>query len=239
MDGLINFSHEYLPDKRGGKMDAPLVLTTRIDPSEVDKEAHNIDVCSSYPLEFYETSLNYTNPKELEEIMDLVSSRLGTPVQFDGFMFTHDTSDIAAGPVKSAYKTLGSMVEKMDAQLSLAEKIRAVDVADVAERVLISHFLPDLFGNLRAFSRQGTRCVKCGGKFRRAPLTGTCPHCGGRVILTVHEGAVKKYLEVSLKVAKKYNVSSYTQQRIELIGYDIESLFKNDKSKQMGLADYM
>jgi len=239
MDGLINFSHEYLPDKRGGKMDAPLVLTTRIDPSEVDKEAHNIDVCSSYPLEFYETTLNYTNPKELEETMDLVSSRLGTPAQFDGFMFTHDTSDIAAGPVKSAYKTLGSMVEKMDAQLSLAEKIRAVDVADVAERVLISHFLPDLFGNLRAFSRQGTRCVKCGGKFRRAPLTGTCPHCGGRVILTVHEGAVKKYLEVSLKVAKKYNVSSYTQQRIELIGYDIESLFKNDKSKQMGLADYM
>jgi DNA polymerase II large subunit len=239
MDGLINFSHEYLPDKRGGKMDAPLVLTTRIDPSEVDKEAHNIDVCSSYPLEFYENTLNYTNPKELEDTIDLVSSRLGTQAQYDGFMFTHDTSDIAGGPVKSAYKTLGSMVEKMDAQLSLAEKIRAVDVADVAERVLISHFLPDLFGNLRAFSRQGTRCVKCGGKFRRAPLTGTCPHCGGRVILTVHEGAVKKYLEVSLKVAKKYNVSSYTQQRIELIGYDIESLFKNDKSKQMGLADYM
>ena len=33
-------------------MDAPLVLTTRIDPKEVDKEAHNIDVTAKYPLEF-------------------------------------------------------------------------------------------------------------------------------------------------------------------------------------------
>ncbi|MGB3907358.1 MAG: DNA polymerase II large subunit [Methanomethylovorans sp.] len=239
MDGLINFSREYLPDRRGGKMDAPLVLTTRLDPSEVDKEAHNIDVCAYYPLEFYEATLKYTNPKELESKMDLVSGRLGTPLQYDNFMFTHDTSDIARGPPVSAYKTLGSMVEKMDAQLALADKIRAVDASDVAERVLVSHFLPDLFGNLRAFSRQSTRCIKCDEKFRRPPLTGVCPKCGGRVILTVHEGSVKKYLEVSRKVAADYNVSSYTRQRIELIGLDIRSLFDNDKSKQTGLSEFM
>jgi DNA polymerase II large subunit len=239
MDGLLNFSREFLPDKRGGQMDAPLVLTTRIDPSEVDKEAHNIDVAASYPLEFYEATLTYTNPKEFEKKMDLISGRLGTPAQYEGFMFTHPTSDIAAGPLKSAYKTLGSMVDKMDAQLSLGSRIRAVDVGDVAERVLVSHFLPDMYGNLRAFSKQGTRCVKCGAKFRRPPLTGTCPFCGGRVILTVHEGAVRKYLGVSLRVAEKYNVSAYTRQRIELIGKDIDSLFSNDKSRQMGLADFM
>lgn len=239
MDGLINFSREYLPDKRGGKMDAPLVLTTRLDPSEVDKEAHNIDVCAYYPLEFYEASLNYTNPKDLETKMDLISSRLNTILQYDNFMFTHDTSDIAKGPNLSAYKTLGSMIEKMDAQLALADKIRAVDGSDVAERVLVSHFLPDLFGNLRAFSRQSTRCIKCEEKFRRPPLTGICPKCGGKVILTVHEGAVKKYLEVSKKVAMKYNVSAYTRQRIELIGLDIQSLFESDKSKQTGLSQFM
>jgi DNA polymerase II large subunit len=239
MDGLINFSREYLPDRRGGKMDAPLVLTTLLDPSEVDKEAHNIDVCAHYPPEFYEATLEYTNPKELESKMDLVSSRLGTPLQYDHFMFTHDTSDIAGGPPVSAYKTLGSMVEKMDAQLALADKIRAVDASDVAERVLVSHFLPDLFGNLRAFSRQSTRCIKCEGKFRRPPLTGVCPKCGGRVILTVHEGSVKKYLEVSKKVAIDYNVSAYTKQRIELVGLDIKSLFNNDKSKQTGLSEFM
>ncbi|WP_406661158.1 DNA polymerase II large subunit [Methanolobus sp. ZRKC3] len=239
MDGLINFSRNYLPDKRGGQMDAPLVLTTRIDPSEVDKEAHNIDVCDHYPLEFYEATLEYTNPKEFEKKIDLVSGRLGTPEQYDHFMFTHDTTDVAAGPLNSAYKTLGSMVEKMDAQLALADKIRAVDASDVAERVLMSHFLPDMFGNLRAFSRQSTRCLKCSAKFRRPPLTGVCPKCGGTVILTVHEGSVKKYLEVSKKVAKDYNVSSYTKQRIELIGLDMKSLFENDKSKQMGLSEFM
>ena len=239
MDGLINFSRDYLPEKRGGKMDAPLVLTTRLDPSEVDKEAHNIDVCDHYPLEFYEATQNYTNPKELESAFDLISSRLGTPDQYEHFMYTHDTTDIAAGPLNSAYKTLGSMVEKMDAQLALADKIRAVDASNVAERVLISHFLPDMFGNLRAFSRQSTRCLKCAAKFRRPPLTGICPKCGGRVILTVHEGAVKKYLKVSKKVAYEYNVSSYTKQRIELLGLDMQSLFENDKSKQTGLLEFM
>ncbi len=239
MDGILNFSRSYLPEKRGGKMDAPLVLTTRIDPKEVDKEAHNIDVPACYPLEFYRATEEIKNPTELENLMDLVSGRLGTPEQYEHFMFTHDTTDIAAGPLKSSYKTLGSMIEKMEAQLSLADRIRAVDAPDVAERVLKSHFLPDLIGNLRSFSRQKTRCIKCGEKFRRPPLSGSCPKCGGNVILTVHEGSVKKYLEVSKEVAEKYGVSAYTRQRIELLDYDIHSLFENHKIKQMGLSDFM
>ena len=239
MDGILNFSRSYLPEKRGGKMDAPLVLTTRIDPKEVDKEAHNIDVPSRYPLEFYRATQEIKNPTELESIMDLVSSRLGTPEQYEHFMFTHDTSDIAAGPLNSSYKTLGSMIEKMEAQLSLAGRIRAVDAPDVAERVLKSHFLPDLIGNLRSFSRQRMRCIKCGEKFRRPPLTGACPKCGGNVILTVHEGAVRKYLEISKEIGERYGVSSYTRQRIELLDYDISSLFENHKVKQLGLSDFM
>jgi len=240
MDGLLNFSYEFLPNKRGGKMDAPLVLTTRLDPNEVDKEAHNIDVCSRYPLEFYRAAQKFTNPKDIEDKMDIISNRLGTCDQYEKFMFTHDTSDIACGPVKSAYKTLGTMIEKIDAQLNLADILRSVDASDVAERVLISHFLPDMYGNLRAFSRQGTRCLKCGAKFRRPPLTGKCNKCNnGKVILTVHEGAVKKYLDISMKVSEKYNVSSYTKQRIDLIALDIKSLFENDQSKQMGLSDFM
>ncbi|RLF26149.1 MAG: DNA polymerase II large subunit, partial [Thermoplasmata archaeon] len=65
MDALLNFSHAYIPDKRGGKMDLPLILTTRIDPSEVDKEAHNLDTLSMYPLEFYEATLRHANPREI------------------------------------------------------------------------------------------------------------------------------------------------------------------------------
>ncbi|HWR25820.1 MAG TPA: DNA polymerase II large subunit [Methanosarcina sp.] len=239
MDGILNFSRAYLPDKRGGKMDAPLVLTTRIDPKEVDKEAHNIDVGAGYPLAFYRATQEIKSPSELESVMDLISSRLGTAEQYEHFMFTHDTTDIAAGPLNSSYKTLGSMIEKMEAQFSLANKIRAVDAPDVAERVLKSHFLPDLLGNLRSFSRQRMRCMKCGEKFRRPPLAGSCPKCGGNVVLTVHEGAVRKYLEVSKEIGERYEVSSYTRQRIELLDNDISSLFENHKIKQLGLSDFM
>jgi DNA polymerase II large subunit len=220
-------------------MDAPLVLTTRIDPNEVDKEAHNIDLLFKYPLEFYEATLNFTSPKDVLWIMDTVSSRLGTPEQYAGFGFTHDTEDIAAGPKNSAYKTLGSMIDKMDAQLSLARKIRAVDPQDVAERIINSHFLPDLVGNLRSFSKQKVRCTKCNAKYRRPPLRGKCPRCGGNIVLTVHEGSVRKYLETSLRIANEYRVRDYTKQRLELLELEMNSLFENDKVKQKGLADFM
>lgn len=238
MDGLLNFSRSYLPARRGGWMDAPLVLTTRIDPKEIDKEAHNIDIMERYPLEFYESASRFANPKEIEDLMDTVSKHLGTPSQYES-AFTHSTSDIAAGPLNSAYKTLGSMIEKMNAQLALARRIKAVDEDDVAERVINSHFLPDMIGNLRAFSKQKVRCVKCGARFRRPLLSDTCPKCRGRVILTVKEGSVKKYLDTSLRVAEEYDVSEYTRQRIELISLEIKSLFESDKSRQMGLFDFM
>ncbi|MGB5100832.1 MAG: DNA polymerase II large subunit [Methanothrix sp.] len=239
MDSLLNFSMSYLPAKRGGKMDACLVMTTILNPSEVDKEAHNLDLTRVYPLEFYEATLLGASPKDLEKKFDLVSKRLGTDAQYEGFNFSHSTTDIAAGPKNSAYKTLVTMVDKMDAQLELGRMIRAVDEQDVAERVINSHFLPDLIGNLHAFSKQKVRCVKCGAKFRRPPLKETCPKCGGRIILTVHEGSVRKYLEVSIKVAEEYGVSSYTKQRLQLLKIEINSLFKNDKAKQTGLADFM
>ncbi|OPY51999.1 MAG: DNA polymerase II large subunit [Methanosaeta sp. PtaU1.Bin060] len=239
MDALLNFSMSYLPEKRGGKMDACLVMTTQLNPLEVDKEAHNLDLTAVYPLEFYEATLKSASPKDVEARFDLVSKRLGSEAQYEGFRFSHETSDIAAGPQNSAYKTLETMIDKMDAQLELARLIRAVDERDVAERVINSHFLPDLIGNLHAFSKQKVRCVKCGTKFRRPPLKETCPKCGGRLILTVHEGSVRKYLEVSMKVAEEYGVSSYTKQRLELLKIEINSIFKNDKAKQMGLADFM
>ncbi|KCZ73624.1 DNA polymerase type II, large subunit [Candidatus Methanoperedens nitroreducens] len=239
MDGLLNFSRSYLPDKRGGQMDAPLVLTSRIDPNEVDKEAHNIDVLFQYPLEFYEATLEYKNPKDLARLIDTVSGRLGTPGQYEGFGFTHDTTNIAAGPKNSAYKTLGSMIEKMDAQLALARKIKAVDAQDVAERIINSHFLPDLIGNLRQFSKQKVRCTKCNAKYRRPPLRGNCSKCGGNIVLTVHEGSVRKYLETSIRIADEYNVRKYTKQRLELLELEMRSLFESDKVKQKGLADFM
>ncbi len=239
LDGLINFSRAFLPETRGGTMDAPLVLTTRIDPAEIDKESHNLDVGSGYPLEFYLAALRYAHPREVENLVDRVGRRLGTPAQLQGFSFSHDTSDISAGPIESMYTQQKTMIDKLRRELELAGKIRAVDEHDVAERVLTTHFIRDLMGNLSAFSRQKCRCTKCNASYRRVPLSGRCTRCGGNIIPTVHEGSVKKYLEVSREICAGYRVSDYTRQRIEVLDRAIESTFGEEKSEQKGLADFM
>ena len=131
------------------------------------------------------------------------------------------------------------MVEKLEAELKLAEMIRAVDADDVAERVLTTHFIRDIMGNLSAFSKQKFRCTKCNHSHRRMPLAGKCSRCGGNIIPTVHEGSVKKYLEMSRQMCEKYQVSDYTRQRVMVIDRAIESTFGQEKSQQMGLADFM
>jgi DNA polymerase II large subunit len=238
MDALLNFSHSYIPDKRGGRMDLPLILTTRIDPAEVDKEAHNIDTLARYPLKFYEATLKHEHSKNLESIMGLVSSRIGTELQYEHFGFTHDTNDISAGPKESLYKTLKTMMDKMNVQLSLAAKIRAVDEADVAYKVIERHFLPDILGNLRAFSKQSVRCPLCNTTYRRIPLQGVCTRCSGKLTLTVHEMSVKKYLDISMEIAEKYNLPTYARQRIKLVEKSIDSLFRSDKVKMTKLSDF-
>jgi DNA polymerase II large subunit len=239
LDGLLNFSKTFLPDRRGGRMDAPLVMSSRIDPAEIDDEAHNVDIESAYPRAFYEATREMADPEEVADLVRLGEDTVGTDGQYRGFRHTHDTGDIALGPDLSAYKTLGSMMEKMDAQLELSRKLRSVDETDVAERVIEYHFLPDLIGNLRAFSRQETRCLDCGEKYRRMPLSGDCRECGGRVNLTVHEGSVNKYMDTALQVAEDYDCRPYTRQRLEKLQRSLESVFENDKNKQSGIADFM
>ncbi|MEF8800882.1 MAG: LAGLIDADG family homing endonuclease [Halolamina sp.] len=239
LDGLLNFSKEFLPDQRGGRMDAPLVMSSRIDPSEIDDEAHNMDIVRQYPAEFYEATLSMEDPEAVEDLVQLGEDTLGTDEEYHGFDHTHDTTDIALGPDLSAYKTLGDMETKMDAQLELSRKLRGVDETDVAERVIENHFLPDLIGNLRAFSRQETRCLDCGEKYRRMPLTGDCRECGGRMTLTVHEGSVNKYMDIAIEVAEEFGCRDYTKQRLEVLERSLESVFVNDKNKQSGIADFM
>ncbi|GGJ14007.1 hypothetical protein GCM10008995_24860 [Halobellus salinus] len=239
MDGLLNFSKQYLPDQRGGRMDAPLVMSSRIDPSEIDDEAHNMDVVRQYPREFYESTQEMADPDGVEEVIRLAEESVGTDDEYRGFDHTHDTSDIALGPDLSAYKTLDSMKDKMDAQLELSRKLRAVEETDVAERIIEYHFLPDLIGNLRAFSRQETRCLDCGAKYRRMPLTGDCRECGGRVNLTVHQGSVNKYMDTAIRVADEFGCREYTKQRLEVLERSLESVFENDKNKPTTFADYM
>ncbi len=239
LDGLLNFSMQYLPDQRGGRMDAPLVMSSRIDPAEIDDEAHNIDIMTDYPREFYEATRRLAETGEVEDIMTIAEERLGTDGEYTGFRHTHETANIAAGPDLSAYKTLGDMQEKMDAQLALSRKLRAVEESDVAERIIEYHFLPDLLGNLKAFSSQEFRCRGCGTSYRRAPLSGDCPTCGGEVSLTVYEGAVNKYMDTAITVAEEFGCREYTKQRLQILENRIERVFKDDTNKQSGIADFM
>lgn len=237
LDGLLNFSTSFLPEKRGGRMDAPLILVTRIDPNEIDKEAHNIDVMSSYPAEFYAATLTNASPKSIEKMLDTVGSRIGSVLQYEKFGFTLDTDDIAAGPTVSAYKTLGTMAEKTRLQLDLAKSICAVDEKDVAERLITNHFLPDMAGNLKKFSSQKLRCTKCSSKYRRMPLAGKCT-CGHNLTMTVHEASVRKYLEISKEIAEEFKVSGYVYERIQMMEGAMSSMFENDKVKNCTLLDF-
>jgi len=237
MDALLNFSKMYLPDKRGSKtMDAPLVLTYLLNPAEVDDMVHGMDVVSSYPLEFYEAALSFKMPSEVK--IEQLKSRLGTEGQYEGIGFTHPLSSINLGVRCSAYKTLPSMQEKLEGQMKLANLIRAVDSEDVATLVIEKHFIKDIKGNLRKFSQQQFRCVVCNEKYRRPPLAGRCSKCGGKIIFTISEGSIIKYLEPSLKLAEDYGVSVYLKQTLELTKMRVESVLGKEKEKQEGLSSF-
>jgi DNA polymerase II large subunit len=238
LDTLLNFSRRYLPAQIGGIMDAPLLLIPFVNTKEVQRQAHDFDVDGAYPIEFYEKTLERAEAKQVSSIMDLVSHRLGTEAQFEGFNFTTPVSNINIGNSESSYKQFKSMIEKLHMQLELGEKIDAVDVRRVALKVLTTHFIRDIAGNLRAFSTQSFRCKSCNKRFRRLPLRGKCHFCGGPLTLTVYRGGIEKYLEAAQQLIDKYDLPKYYTQRIALIKDEIISLFDNKKPKQVSLTDF-
>lgn len=237
MDGLLNFSEHYLAGSRGGRMDAPLVFTIALNPQEIDDEAYEMETVTRYPIELYEKS------QELATASDIAIPRvfdvLGKIPQYNHINFTHDTTLFDAGPKQSTYTRLVSMDEKMEAQAKVQEKIKCVNQKDALERVMQSHFLPDIIGNARAFSRQTFRCTKCNEKYRRIPLVGKCTKCSGNVILTIAQGSVKKYLEIAKRMVDQYQLAPYLKQRLELVEEEISSIFEKDKQEQKSLFSFV
>ena len=237
MDGLLNFSKAFLPSTRGGQMDAPLVMMTKINPAEVDDQVHALEVVKEFPLSFYEATLRFAHPSETK--IEIIEHRLGKENDSYNLWFTHHTPDINNGVLTSQYIYLKSMKDKINSQLGLAKKIAAVDARDAAERLIMSHFLPDLYGNLRSFSTQQVRCVDCNTKYRRVPLSGKCTKCGGKLLLTVNRGGIEKYLKVTKEIIEEYNLPNYLRQRILLLERDIKSIFEDETSKQFNLSEFM
>ncbi len=237
MDLLLNFSKSFLPAHRGGTQDAPLVLNTRIRAGDVDDQILDFEL-GEYPLELYEFSEQGKHSSDIKNL-DTVKKRLKDGKDpFTSMLFTHNTYDINGGVTNTAYKLIPTMDEKVDKQMELCKKIRAVDVSDVARLTIERHFVRDTRGNLRKFSMQGFRCVSCNDKYRRVPLAGKCLKCGGKLLFTISEGSILKYMQKSLDLAREYDVGKYILESLELTEMYIHSIFGKEKEKQEALGKW-
>ena len=250
MDGLINFSKKFLATTRGGQMDAPLILTTKINPSEIDKEALNVDIGWEYPLTFYEATQGFISAKEAKNYgIITVNDVLGSSKEMQGFGFTHGTTDCSESPKDNPYNTLESMRQKTIAQFALGETLHSVNNTDQASRLIDRHLIRDMRGNLRAFGQQKVRCVKCGTSYRRPPLSGKCTtivderidtfsgkpikvYCPGKIILTVSKGSVKKYDSLMWELVDRYDCTPYIKELHKLISAWVGKSFDEHGKEQ-------
>jgi DNA polymerase II large subunit len=239
MDAFLNFSFDFLPDKIGGLMDAPLLIQPVVLPHEVQRQAHNVDIASAYPLEFYEATWKQTKASDVAGMIEAIKNRIGDERQFFGYGFTHLTDALTTKEQRSAYSTLNTMEEKLKMQFDIAKLINAVDADEVAAMVLTTHILPDIMGNMRSYSSQTFRCTSCGAKFRRMPLAGKCIECGSELIQTVTRGAVEKYLRIAMGMCSEYKVNDYLRSRIESIAMELKLIFKEEKKIQSSLMEFM
>jgi DNA polymerase II large subunit len=239
MDALLNFSYDFLPDKIGGLMDAPLLIQPVVLPHEVQRQAHNIDVANMYPLVFYEATWKQVKAADIADMIETIKNRIGDARQFFGYGFTHLTNELVTKAQRSAYSTLNTMEEKLKMQFDTAKLINAVNADEVAAMVLTTHILPDIIGNMRSYSSQTFRCTACGAKFRRMPLMGKCIDCGSALIQTVTRGAVEKYLGIATNMCKQYKINDYLRSRIESVEMELKLIFKEERRAQSSLMEFM
>ena len=236
MDSLLNFSRQYLSDRIGGLMDAPLLIQPLVLPHESQPQAHNLEVTKILPLEFFESTYQESKASDVNSV-EIIKSRIGTKRQFYDFHFTHSTSSLTTSKPRSAYSTLGSMLDKFDMQVRNAELIDVVNPSELVSNVISTHLVPDIMGNLRAYARQSFRCTACGKSYRRMPLIQTCV-CGHKLIATITRGSVEKYLKLAKRLVDKYDVGEYQRGRIYALSDEIDLVFGKSQGDQSLLTDY-
>lgn len=236
MDALLNFSRQFLSDKIGGLMDAPLLVQPIVLPHESQPQAHNFEVTKKLPLEFFEDTISAKKASEVKSV-EIIKSRLETEGQFHDYHFTHTTTTLTTSRSRSAYSTLGSMLDKFDMQIRNAELISAVDTTEIVTNVITTHLVPDIIGNLRAYGRQKFRCTSCGRKYRRPPLLQHCI-CGNNLIQTITRPSIEKYLRLAKRLVEKYDVGPYLKGRIGTLEDEINLVFGKRSGDQLLLTDY-
>ena len=239
MDAFLNFSYDFLPDKIGGLMDAPLLIQPTVLPYEVQRQAHNLDISQTYPLEFYEATWKQGKAGDFVSKIETVKNRIGKENQFFDYLFTHTTDYLTTSIPRSAYSTLGTMDEKLEMQIATAKLINAVDTDEVVSMVLTTHILPDIMGNMRSYSSQAFRCSHCGERYRRVPLIGRCIRCGNALLQTVTRGSVEKYMGIATNMRNQFKMNDYLQSRVESLMTELKLTFKEEKKEQSTLMEFM
>ncbi|MCS7094749.1 MAG: DNA polymerase II large subunit [Thaumarchaeota archaeon] len=244
MDFLINFSKLYLPDRVGGAMDSPLLITVLVDPVEVDEQSHNVDVATRYPLEFYEAALSSAKASNLLGSIRLIADKVASPEALYDNGFSAPSFLLSHSVTSTSYKKLERLLDKIEVQMRLAEKVMAVDPSLVAERVMEVHVLPDLVGNLRAFFMQKFICRRCNSKFVRPPLRGSCLVCGEPLSLTVYKGMVEKNVDLVLRLLERYvrdqMIREATLESLDVISQLFGSGTRShDKGRQTSLKSFL
>ena len=239
LDVLLNFSVEYIPNQIGGLMDTPLLIQPILLPAEVDDQAHNFDVASRYPAEFYELTHESPPASKAAKLIERIGNRLNNETQFYGYGFTNPTESITIKHARSAYPTLTSLKEKIAKQIEVAQKIEAVSTKDVVESIIKTHLIRDIAGNMKKYATQSFRCKGCGKSFRRPTISGHCDFCGTELRETLTRASVEKYLSLARRLANDYDVDDYIKNRLDLITKELDQLFQErERTTQLALTDF-
>lgn len=240
VDALLNFSLQYVPAQIGGYMDTPLLIQPVILPSEVDEQAHNFDIASTYPLEFYEKTQSAPSAASVADMIERIGSRLENDTQFYGYGFTHPTSSLTIKRSRGSYSTLRTLNEKISKQIEVASLIEAVSTREVVESIIRTHLIRDIMGNAKKYATQAFKCRSCGLTMRRPPLSWKCPNCGSEIRGTLTRASVEKYLYIAQKLAREYDVDPYLKNRLDMLQRELDQLFPGPrKADQLELTDFL
>jgi DNA polymerase II large subunit len=66
---------------------------------------------------------------------------------------------------------------------------------------------------------------------------GKCSKCGGKLLLTVSEGTVRKYAEATKQIIENYAVSTYLRQQFSILERRVDDLF-GKKDRQLNLSKF-
>jgi DNA polymerase II large subunit len=240
LDSLLNFSLQYIPAQIGGYMDTPLLIQPVILPSEVDEQAHNFDIASSYPLAFYERTQSAPSAQSVSNMIELIGSRLEKDTQFYDYGYTHGTTSLTIRRSRGSYSTLRTLNEKISKQIEVASLIEAVSTKEVVESIIRTHLIRDIMGNAKKYATQAFKCKHCGLTLRRPPLSQRCPNCGGEIRGTLTRASVEKYLHIAQKLARDYDVDAYLKNRLDMLQRELDQLFQGPrKADQLELTDFL